>query len=66
MKMSEKQSEVGINLTALKLAISKAIVKHCDEHPETTYAEVNTALVDEMRSNLGYELKALWADEETD
>lgn len=61
--MNKKQSDVRINLSSLKLAISEAIIKHCDEHPETTYAEVNTALVDEMRSNLGYELKELWTNE---
>lgn len=60
IKINKKQSEVRINLSYLKLAISEAIIKHCDEHPETTYTEVNTALVDEMRSNLGYELKELW------
>lgn len=56
--MEEKQ--VQLNLLEIKLTIQKAIDKHCKENPNTTYAEVNTALVDILKSNLGYELKEMW------
>ena len=60
MKLNKRQQEVRINLCELKLAIQKAINKHCKENPDTTCVEVNTALVDVLNGSLGSELKELW------
>jgi len=62
--MNKKQIEVRKNISKLRSAISELIVEHCEKYPETTYTEINTVLIDEMKSILGYELKELWSDEE--
>jgi len=64
MKLNERRLEVKINLIELKLSIEKAINKHCKENPDTTFVEVNTALVDVLNSSLGSELKKLWQTDE--
>ena len=64
MKLNERRLEVRINLSELKLTIQKAINKHCKENPDTTFVEVNTALVDVLNGSLGGELKELWQTDE--
>lgn len=64
MKIDERQQEVRINLCELKLTIQKAINKHCEENPNTTCVEVNTAIVDVLNSSLGSELKEIWQKSE--
>ncbi len=61
MKLNEKQQEVRRNISELNNAITEAIDKICQEHDyEITYAEINSALTDRLRSNLGYELREMW------
>lgn len=64
MKINKKQAEVRKNINKLKFIINEGIDKFCEEHDyQITYAEINSALSDVMRSNLGYELKELWKKE---
>jgi hypothetical protein len=61
MKLNKKQQEVRKNIGDLQNAIIVAIDKLCEEsNYQITYAEINTALTDTLRSNLGYELKEMW------
>ena len=61
MKVSKKQKEVRININKLNIAISEAIDKVCVESGYTiSYAEINSALTNTLKSNLGFELKEMW------
>ena len=65
MKLNKKQQEVRKNINKLNIAITKAIDKICEESSyEITYAEINSALTDTLRSNLGYELREMWNKDE--
>ena len=64
MKVSKKQKEVRININKINIAISEAIDKVCVESGYTiSYAEINSALTDTLKSNLGFELKEMWKTE---
>ena len=61
MKVNEKQQEVRKNINKLNNAITEAIDKICEENDyKITYAEINSALTDSLKSNLGYELRQMW------
>lgn len=61
MKLNEKQQEVIKNINGLNIAIINAIDVICKESSyQITYAEINAALTDTLRNNLGYELKDMW------
>ena len=65
MKLNEKQQEVRKNINKLNIAITKAIDEICKEsNYQITYTEINSALTDALRSNLGYELKEMWQTDE--
>jgi len=66
MKISQKQQEVRKNISKLNTKILEAIDEVCRESDyQITYAEINSALTDRLKSNLGYELKEMWkADED--
>jgi hypothetical protein len=53
------QKDVMNNLCELKVSIEKSIYKHCQENPETTREEVNSALVGGLNARLARELKEL-------
>jgi 2-phospho-L-lactate guanylyltransferase (CobY/MobA/RfbA family) len=64
MKLNEKQQEVRKNISKLNNAITEAIDKICEENDyKITYAEINSALTDTLKSNLGYELREMWKKE---
>ena len=59
--MNKEQQEVRRRITELSIAITSAIDVICIEsNYTTTYAEINSALTDTLRSNLNYELRAMW------
>ncbi len=61
MKLNEKQQEVRKNINKLNNVITEAIDKICEENDyKITYAEINSALTDVLKSNLGYELTQMW------
>ncbi len=62
MKADKNQEELSISILEIKLAIQKAINVYCKDNPDTTYLEVNKAIVDIISSNLGYELKKFCSD----
>lgn len=65
MELNKKQQEVRKNINKLNNAITEAIDKICEESDyQITYAEINSALTDILRSNLGYELREMWQNEE--
>ena len=65
MEMNKKRQDVRKNINKLNIAITEAIDKICEEsNYEITYAEINSALTDTLRSNLGYELKEMWNKDE--
>jgi 2-phospho-L-lactate guanylyltransferase (CobY/MobA/RfbA family) len=65
MKLNKKQQEVRKNISKLNTAITTAIDEICKENNyQITYAEINSALTDTLRSNLGYELKEMWQTNE--
>ena len=64
MKINEEQQRVRKNIGELNNAITNAIDKICKEHDyKITYAEINSALTDILKSNLGYELREMWNEE---
>ena len=61
MELNKKQQQVRKNINKLNITITEAIDKICEEsNYEITYAEINSALTDTLRSNLGYELREMW------
>ena len=65
MKLNEKQQEVRRNINKLNIAITKSIDEICKESDyQITYAEINSALTDTLKSNLGYELREMWQTDE--
>ena len=61
MKQNKKQQEVRKNISKLNTAITTAIDEICKEsNYQITYAEINSALTDTLRSNLGYEMRETW------
>ncbi len=61
MKINKKQQEVKRNINKLNMAIGEAIDKICEDSGyEISYSEINSALTDTLRSNLGYELREMW------
>ena len=67
MELNKKQQEVRKNINKLNNAIIGAIDKICEESDyQITYAEINTALTDTLRSNLGYELREMWQKDEAE
>lgn len=65
MKLDNKQQEVRKNIGNIQNAITVTIDKLCEEsNYQITYAEINAALIDMLRSNLGYELKKMWQKEQ--
>jgi len=65
MKINKKQQEVRKNIGNIQNAVTDAIDKLCEEsNYQITYAEINAALSDTLRSNLGYELKEMWQKEQ--
>jgi len=65
MKLNKKQQEVRKNIRNLQNAITDSIDKLCEESDyQITYVEINAALTDTLRNNLGYELKEMWQKEQ--
>lgn len=61
MEINKKQQEVRKNINKLNIAITEAIDEICkQDNYQITYAEINSALTDTLRSNLGYELREMW------
>lgn len=61
MEINKKQQEVRKNINKLNIAITEAIDEICKQNNyQITYAEINSALTDTLRSNLGYELREMW------
>ena len=74
MKLNERQTQarkrVGKISTAIQEAIDKKTIdKICEEENfEITYAEINAAVIDVLKSNNSFELRELWqpSDESDD
>lgn len=65
MELNKKQQEVRKNINKLNIAITDAVDTIYEEsNYQITYAEINTALTDTLRSNLGYELREMWQKDE--
>ena len=65
MKINQKQQEVRKNVNELSFAIQTAIDDICTKHDfNITYAEINAALIDVLKSNNGFELKEIWKNDE--
>tara|TARA_X000001382_G_scaffold25412_2_gene15976 strand:+ start:614 stop:826 length:213 start_codon:yes stop_codon:yes gene_type:complete len=63
MEINEKQQRVRKNINKLNFAITEAIDEICEQNDyQITYAEINSALTDTLRSNLGYELREMWQE----
>lgn len=61
MEINKKQQEVRKNINKLNIAITDAIDEICKQSDyQITYAEINSALTDTLKSNLGYELRDMW------
>ena len=61
MEINKKQQEVRKNINKINIAITEAIDEICkQDNYQITYAEINSALTDTLRSNLGYELRKMW------
>ena len=61
MKINQKQQEVRKNVNELSFAIQTVIDDICAKHDfKLTYAEINAALLDVLKSNNGFELKEMW------
>ena len=62
----EKGKEVRKNISKLNIAITTAIDGICKENNyQITYAEINSALIDTLKSNLGYELREMWQTDDS-
>jgi hypothetical protein len=65
MKLNKKQQEVRKNISKLNIAITTAIDEICKENDyQITYAEINSALTNILKSSLGYELREMWQKDE--
>ena len=69
MKLNERQTLARKRVGKISRAIQEAIDKICEEENfEITYAEVNAAVIDILKSNNSFELRELWqpSDESDD
>jgi hypothetical protein len=65
MRINKKQQKVRKNINALTNLITDVIDNYCEENDfEITYAEINSALTGIIKSNLGFELKEMWKEED--
>jgi len=65
MKLNSRQTLARKRIGKLQSAITHAIDKICKEEKfEITYAEINAAMLEVMRTNNGHELKTLWKSED--
>jgi len=61
MKLNERQTLARKRVSKLSIAIQEAIDKICKEEKfEITYAEINAAVIDVLKSNNSFELRELW------
>ncbi len=61
MQINKKQQEARKNVSELSLAIQMTIDNICTAHNfNLTYAEINCALIEVLKSNNGFELKEMW------
>ena len=59
-QISETQMKIRQNISKLKIDIQSAIDEICKaENYNITYAEINTALLDVLKSNVGFELREI-------
>ena len=69
MKLNERQTLARKRVGKISMAIQEAIDKICEEENfEITYAEINAAVIDVLKSNNSFELRELWrpSDESDD
>jgi hypothetical protein len=68
MKLNERQTLTRKRVGKISMAIQEAIDKICkEENFEITYAEINDAVIDVLKSNNSFELRELWqSSEESD
>ena len=61
MKLNERQTLARKRVGKISIAIQEAIDKICEEENfEITYAEINAAVIDVLKSNNSFELRELW------
>ena len=61
MKLNERQTQARKRVDKISTAIQEAIDKICEEENfEITYAEINAAVIDVLKSNNSFELRELW------
>jgi hypothetical protein len=61
MNSFQKQILIKKRIGKISMAIQDAIDKICEEENfEITYAEINAAMIETMKSYNGFELRELW------
>ena len=61
MKLNERQTLARKRVGKISIAIQEAIDTICEEENfEITYAEINAAVIDVLKSNNSFELRELW------
>ena len=61
MKLNERQTLARKRVGKISTAILEAIDKICEEENfEITYAEINAAVINVLKSNNSFELRELW------
>jgi hypothetical protein len=63
MKLNERQALARKRIDKMSRAIQESIDAICvSENFQITYAEINAALVEVLKSNNSYELRELWSE----
>ncbi len=61
MEIPQRQKLARYRINKIQAAVQKAIDELCKEsNYEITYAEINAAMLDVMKTFNGHELKSLW------
>ncbi len=67
MIIPERQTIARHRISKIQSAIQEAVDKICKEEKyQITYAEINSAMLDVMKTYNGHELRELWKDNEKD
>ena len=65
MKLNERQTIARKRVGKISMTIQEAIDKICEEENfEISYAEINAAIIDVLKSNNSFELRELWQPSE--
>lgn len=63
MKSTDRQTLARIRIGKMSRAIQESIDAICvSENFQITYAEINAALLEVLKSNNSYELRELWSE----